>query len=197
MHKYISVALYKTPFSAFKVIFYLNSVSFSVLLLFSLPVPSDCLPPHGLQHTRPPCSSPSPEVCPSSCLLHQWYCPAISSSDVLFSFCPGSFPASGNFTMTCIFSSDDQNTGASASMSVLPMNIQSWYHLRLTGLISLLSKGLSGVFSSTTVQRHQFLGSLPSLWSSTHVHMWPWEDHRLVYMDLCWQSNVSPFQNTV
>ena len=162
------VALYKTLFSAFKVIFYLNSVSFSVLLLFSLPVPSDCLPPHGLQHTRPPCSSPSPEVCPSSCLLHQCYCPAISSSDVLFSFCPGSFPASGNFTMTCIFSSDDQNTGASASTSVLPMNIQSWYHLRLTGLISLLSKGLSGVFSSTTILRHQFFGAQLSLRFNPH-----------------------------
>ena len=158
---------------------------------------SDSLQPHKMQDTRLPYPSLSPRVCSSSCPSSRWCHPIISSSVITLSSCPQSFPASGNFTMTCIFSSDDQNTGASASMSVLPMNIQSWYHLRLTGLISLLSKGLSGVFSSTTVQRHQFLGSLPSLWSSAHVHMWPWEDHRLVYMDLCWQSNVSPFQNTV
>ena len=109
--------------------------------------------PHALQHVRPPCPSPSPGVCPSSCSLHQWCCPAISFSDALFS-CPPSFPASGTFPMNCLFTSDDQNTGASASASVLPGNIQSWSHLRLTGLISLLSEGLSGVFSSTTVQRH-------------------------------------------
>ena len=102
---------------------------------------------------RPPCPSSSPGVCPSSCSLHQWCCPAISFSDALFS-CPPSFPASGTFPMNCLFTSDDQNTGASASASVLPGNIQSWSHLRLTGLISLLSEGLSGVFSSTTVQRH-------------------------------------------
>ena len=98
-------------------------------------------------------SSPSPGGCPSSCSLHQWCCPAISFSDALFS-CPRSFPASGTFPMSCLFASDDQNTGASASASVLPGNIQSWSHLRLTGLISLLSEGVSGVFSSTTVQRH-------------------------------------------
>ena len=88
-----------------------------------------------------------------------------------FSFYPQSFPASGTFPLNCLFTSDDQNTGASAS--VLPVNIQGWSPLRLTGLISLLSKGLSGVFSSTTVRRHQFFGSLPSLQSSSHNCTWP------------------------
>ena len=80
-----------------------------------------------------------------------------------------------------LFPSGDQNIGASASVSILPMTIQNWFPLGLTGLISLLYKGLSGVFSSTTVQRHPFFGSLPSLWSSSHIHMWPWEDRSLVY----------------
>ena len=144
-----------------------------LLLLFSCPVVSNSLRPHGLQHTRPPSPSPSPRVCPSSCPLHQWCHPAISSSDTLLSFCPQSFPASGTFTMSQLFASDDQNTGASASVSVLPMSIQGWFPLRLTGLISLLTKGLSGVFSSTTVWRHQFFGILPSLQSSSQDHMWP------------------------
>ena len=95
--------------------------------------------PHALQHVRPPCPSPSPGVCPSSCSLHQWCCPAISFSDALFS-CPPSFPASGTFPMNCLFTSDDQNTGASASASVLPGNIQGWSPLRLTGLVSLYSQ---------------------------------------------------------
>ena len=121
-----------------------------MFLLFSCPVMSNSLQPHGLQHTRPPCPSPSPEVCLSSCPLHRWCHPALSSSDALFSFCPQSFPESGTFPM---FTSDDQNTGASAS--VLPTNIQGWFPLRLTDLISLLSRGLSGVFS-TTVWRQEF-----------------------------------------
>ena len=141
--------------------------------MFSHPVLSDSLQPHGLQHTRPPWPSPSPRVCPSSCSLHQWCRPAISSSDTLFSFCPRYFPASGTFPMNHLFALDDQNTGASASVSVLPVNIQGWSPLRLTGLISLLSKGLPGVFSSTTVWRRQFFGLLSSLWSSSHNHMWP------------------------
>ena len=91
----------------------------------------------------------------------------------LFSFCPQSFPAPGIFPISRQFASDDQNTGASASASVLPVNIQHWSPLRLTGLISLLSKGLAGVFSSTTVWRHQFFGILLSLWSSSHNHTWP------------------------
>ena len=136
-------------------------------LLFSHPVMSDSLWPHGLQHTRPLCPSPSPQICPISCPLHRWCHPAISSSDTLFSFCPQSFPASGTFPMSWLFTSDDQNTGVSASESELSTSIQSWFPLRLTFSISL-SKGLSGVFSSTTIQRHQFFGAPPSLWSSSH-----------------------------
>ena len=128
---------------------------------------------HGLQHDRPPCPLPSPEVCPSSSPLHWWFHPAILSSDVLLSFWPQSFPTSGTFPMFSQFTSYGQSTGASASASVLPMNIQGWFPLRLTGLISLLSKGISRVLSSTTVQRHQFFGILPSLQFSSHNPMWP------------------------
>ena len=128
---------------------------------------SDSLWPRELQHARSHCPSPSPGVCPSSCPLHQWRQLAISSSDALFSFCPQSFPAPGTFPMSWLFTSDDQNTGASVSASVLPTIIQGWFPLRLTGVISLRSKGFSGVFSSTTVWRHQFFGALPSLWSSS------------------------------
>ena len=141
-----------------------------LLLLFSGPVMPSSLWLHGLQHTRPPCLLASPGVCPSSCSLHWWCHPAISSSDAFFSSCPRSFPASGTFPMSCLFASDDQNTGASASASVLPVNIQDWSPLRLTGLISLLSKGILGVFSNTTVWRHQFFGSLSSLWSSSQLY---------------------------
>ena len=87
--------------------------------------------------------------------------------------CPQSFPTSGTFPMSQLFASGDQNTGASVSASVLPVNIQGWFPLRLTSLISLLSRGLSGVFSSTTVQSHQFFGALHSLWSSSQNHLWP------------------------
>ena len=110
-------------------------------------------------HMVPPCPSPSPKVYPSSFSLHWWCHPAISSSDILFSFCPWSFPASGTFPMSHLCSSDDQNTGASASASVLPVNIQGWSPLRLTGLIALLSKGLSGV-----LQHHSSKASI--LWYS-------------------------------
>ena len=125
---------------------------------------------HGLQHTRPLCPPPSPEVCPSSCPLHLWCCPAISSSDSLFSFCLQSFPASGTFPRCQLLTPEDRNTGASAL--VLPVNIQGWSHLRLTDLISTQSKGLSGVFPSTTVWRHQFFGILLSLGSSSHNCTW-------------------------
>ena len=119
--------------------------------------------PHGLQRTKPPCPSPSPKVCSSSCPLCQWCYQAISSSDILVSFCPHSFSASGTFAISRLLASDDQNTGASASTSVLPMSIQGWFPLQLTGLISLQSKELSAVFSSPTVQRHQLFGIMPSL----------------------------------
>ena len=143
-----------------------------ILLLFNRLVVSDSLWPHRLHHRLRPCPLPSPEICPSSCPLHQWCHPAISSSNALFSFCPQSFPASGNFPMSQPFASDDQNTGVSASASVLPMSIQGWCPIKLTGLISLLSKGLSEVFSSTIVWRHQFFSTPPSLWSSSHNCTW-------------------------
>ena len=124
-----------------------------------------------LQHIRPPCPSPSPEVCPSSRPLNQRHHPAISSSDAPF-FCSQSFPASGTFPMSWLFASGDQNTGASAS--VLPMNIQDWFPLGWTGWISLHSKGLSRVFANTTVQKHQFF-SASLLHSSTLTSI---HDHR-------------------
>ena len=168
------------------------------MLLFSCSAVSDSLRPHGLQHTRPPCPSPSPEVCPSSCPLHQWCHPAVSSSDSLFSFCPQSFPASETFPMSWLFTSDDRIPGVLALVSVLPMRIQGWFpNLRLTGLISLLSKELSGVFSSTTVSRYQFFGILPSLRSNSHNHAWPLGRPEPWLYRLCWQSNVSVFQHTV
>ena len=136
-----------------------------MLLLFIRPAMSESLQPHELQPARSPCPSASPRVCPSSCLLHWWCHPGISCSDALFSSCPWSFSASGTFPNSRLFSSDDQNAGAA---SVLSVNVQVWFPLRLTGLI-LLSKGLSGVFSSTTGQRHQFFGILPSLQSSCPV----------------------------
>ena len=140
-----------------------------LLLLFNHLVVSDSLRHHGLQHARLPYPSPSPEVCSSSCPLRWWCHPTISSSITLFSFCPQSFPASGTFPMSRSFASGDQNTGASVLASVVPMSIQGWFPLRLTALISLLSKALSGVFSSTTVQKHQFFSALSSLWSSSHI----------------------------
>ena len=166
-------------------------------MLLSHPVMSDTLWPHGLQYTRPPCTSPSPEVWPISSQLYQWWHPTISSSDALFSFCPQCFPASETFTVSRMFTSDDQNTGASASASVLPMSIQGWSPLRLTGLFSFLSKGISGVFPSSKVRRHHFFAFCllygPAL-TTLHAH---WEDHSLGSMDFCWKSNVSAFQHTV
>ena len=117
----------------------------------------------GLQHTSLLCSSLSPGVFSDSCPLSQWYHPTILSSVSLFYSCPQSFPVSGSFPMSWQFTSDGQSTGASALASVRPMNIQAWFPIGLTDLISLLSKGLSRVFSSTTVWKHQFFGALPSL----------------------------------
>ena len=116
---------------------------------------SNSLLPHGLQHTRPPCSSLSPGVCSNSCPLSQWCYPTISFSVIPFSFCPQSFPASRSFPISQLFASGGQNIGASASASVLPLNIQDWFPVGLTGLISLKFKGLSRVFYSTTVRKHQ------------------------------------------
>ena len=104
----------------------------------------------------------------NSCPLSQWCHPTMSSSVVPFS-CPQSFPASGSFPMSQLFTSGGQSIGASASASVLPMNIQGWFPLGLTGLISLLSKGLSRIFSSTTVRKHQFFSTQPSLWHTVSI----------------------------
>ena len=145
---------------------------FSTHFKFSHSVVSNSLWPHGLWHTMPPCPSPTPGVNSNSCPLSQWCHPTISSSVIPFSSCLQSFPASGSFPMSQFFASGGQSIGASASASVLPMNIQDWFPLGLTGLISLLFKGLSRVFSSTTVQKHQFFGAQTSLWSSSHSHTW-------------------------
>ena len=136
-----------------------------LLLSFSCSVVSDSLQPHRLQHAKHPCPSPTPGACSNSCPSSQWFHPTISSSVTPFSSCLRSFPAPRSFPMSWLFLSGGQSTGASASASVLPMNIQGWFPLELTGLTSLLSKELSRVFSSTTMQKHQFFGTKPSLWS--------------------------------
>ena len=129
---------------------------------------SDSLWPHELQHTRLPYSSLSLRVCLNPWPLSQWSHPTISSFVTPFSSCPQSFLASGSLPMSWLFTSDGQSIGASASASVLPMSIQGWFSLGLTGLISLLSKALSRVFFGTIVQMHQFFGAQPSLWSNSH-----------------------------
>jgi len=139
---------------------------------FSPSVISDSLQPRGLQHTRLPCPSPSPGACSNSCPSSQWCHPTISSSVVLFSSGLQSFPVSGSFPMSQLFTSGDQSTGASASASVFPVNIQDWFPLGLTGWISLQSKGLSRVFSNTTAQKHEFYSTQLSLWSNSHIHTW-------------------------
>ena len=143
-----------------------------LLLLLSCWVMSNSLQPHGLQHARLPYSSPSSGACSNSSPLSRWCHPTILSSVFPFSSCLQSFPASGSFPVSWLFTSGGQSTGASASASVLPMPIQGWFPLGLTDLISLLSKGLSRVFSSTTVWKHQFLRAQPSLWSNSHIHTW-------------------------
>ena len=124
---------------------------------------SDSLWPHELHYTRPPCPSPTAMSLPNSSPLSQWCHPSISSSVVPFSSCPQSFPASGCFQMSQFFTSGGQSIGISASTSVLPMNIQDWFHLGWTGWISLQFKELSRVFSNITFQKHQFFGSQLSL----------------------------------
>ena len=129
----------------------------------SCSVVSDSLWPHELQHARLPCPSTTPGVYSNSCPLNWWCHPTISSSVVPFSSCLQSFPASGPFQMSQFFASGDQSIGVSVSVSVFPMNIQDWFPLGWTGWISLQSKGLSRVFSNTTVQKHQFFGTQFSL----------------------------------
>ena len=147
--------------------------------LFSRSVTSDSFWLYGLQHARLPCPSPTPGACSNLFPLSRWCHPTISSSVIPFSSLQ-SFPASGSFPMSQFFASGGQSIGASSSASVLPMNIHSWFPLGLTGLISLWSKGLSRVFSSTTVQKHPL--------TSTYDY---WKNHSFDYADFCWQSDVS------
>ena len=174
---YVSMFLFSTAISPFLVHIYNHSLltpdfSFFSSVQFSRSVVFDSLRPHGLQDARPPCPSPSPGVYSNSCPLSWWCHPPISSSVVLFSSCLQCFPASGSFQMSQFLALGGQSIGVSASTSVLPMNIQDWSPLEWTGWISLQSKGLSRVFSNTTVQKHQFFGTQLSLWSNSHIHTW-------------------------
>ena len=146
---------------------------------FSCSVVPDSLRPHGLQHARPPCPSPTPGVHPNSCPSSWWCPPTISSSVVPFYSCPQSLPASGSFQLSQLFTSGGQSIAVSAATSVLPMNTQDWSPLGWIGWISLQSKGLSRVFSNTTVKiklkkkkKPQFFGAQLSLQSNSHIHIW-------------------------
>ena len=142
---------------------------------FSRSVVADSLWPHESQHARPPCPSLTPRV-HSNSFPSSWWChPAISSSVIPFFTCPQTLPASGSFPMSQLFTWGGQSTGVSALALVLPMNTQDWSPLGWTGWISLQSKGLSRVFSNTTVQKHQFFSSQLSSQSNTHIHTWPLE----------------------
>ena len=139
----------------------------------------------------------TPGTCPllsswiysNSCPLIWWYDPTTSSSVTPFSSCPQSFPASGSFPKSPLFTSSSLSTGISAS--VLPVNIRGWFPLGLTGLISFLSKGLSRIFSNTTVQRHQFFSTQPSLWSTSYIVHNYWKNHSFAYTDFCWHIVMS------
>ena len=139
---------------------------------FSHSVMSNSLWPHGVQHTRLPCPSPTPGAYSNSFLLHQWCHPTISSSISPFSSHLQSFPASGSFQISQFFASGGQRIGVSASASVLPKNTQDWSPLGWTGWISLHSKGLSRIFFNTTVQNHQFFGAQLSSQSNSHIRTW-------------------------
>ena len=146
--------------------YHFNSVQFSHSVM------SDYLQPHESEHARPPCPSPTLRVYSNSCPLSWWCHPTISSFVVPFSSCLQSFPASGSFPVSQLFASGGQRIEVSAWASVLPMNIQDWFPLGWTGWISLLSKGLSRVFSNTTVQKHQFFNAHLSLESNSHIRTW-------------------------
>ena len=140
-----------------------NKIPVLCSVQFSCSAMSDSLRPHVRQHTRFPCPPPNPGACSNSCPLNQWCHPTISSSIIPFSSCLQYFPASGSFPVSQFFRSGDQSIGASASESVLSMNIQDWFPLRLTNWISLQSEGLSKVFSNTAVQKHQSFSAQLSL----------------------------------
>ena len=145
---------------------------FPLSVQFSRSVVSDSLRPHESQHTRAPCPSPAPGVYSDSCPSSRWCHPAISSSVIPFSSCPQSLPSSESFPMSQLFVWGGQSIGVSASASFLPKNTQDWSPLEWTGWISLQSRGLSRVFSNTTVQKHQFFGAQLSLQSNSHIHIW-------------------------
>ena len=145
------------------------SVQFSHLVM------SDSLRPHESQHARPPCPSPTPGVYSNPCPWSQWCHPTISSSVVPFSSCPQSLPASESFPMSQLFAWGGQSTGVSALASFLPKKSQGSTPSEWTGWISLQSKGLSRVFSNTTVQKHQFFSAQLSSQSDSHIHTWPQE----------------------
>ena len=172
MHLLFLEMSYSFPFQNF--VLFLNTTTFLfswiliLFLLFSCSVMSNSLRPHGFQHARVPCPLPSSGVCSYSYLLSQWCHPTISASVAPFSSCLQSFPAWGSFPMNWLLASGGQNSAASAS--VLPVNTQGWFPLVLTGLISLLFRGLSRVFSSTAVWKNQFFGAQSSLWSNSHIH---------------------------
>ena len=161
--------------------------------VISLSFMSNSLQPHGLQHTTLPCPSPTPRAYSDWCPSHRWCHPTISSSVVPFSSCLQSFPASGSFQMSQLFTSGGQSIGVSASASVLPMNIQDWFPLGLTGWISLQSKGLLRVFSNTTVQEHQFFGSQLFIVQLSHPYITPRKTISFTRWTFFWQSNVSAF----
>ena len=149
---------------------YLDMVFPSSSVQFSRSVVSDSLRPHESQHARPPWPSPTPRVHSNSCPLSQWCHPAIASSVAPFSSCPQSLPASESFPMNQLFTWGGQSAGVSALASFLPKNTQDWSPSEWTGWISLQSKGLSRVFSNTTVQKHQFYGTQLSSQSNSHTH---------------------------
>ena len=157
-------------------IFNMLYIAYGSVQFSSVPsVVSNSLWPHELQHTRPPCPSATPGVHSDSRLSSQWCHPAISSSVVSFSSCPQSLPASESFPISQLFAWGGQSTGVSALASFLPKNTQEWSPLGWTGWISLQSKGLSTVFSNTTVQKHQLFGAQLSSQSNSHVRTWPLE----------------------
>ena len=158
------------PFIMLRCVLYLLILSCSVQ--FSHSVVSDSLWSHESQHTRPPCPLATPGVHSDSYPSTQWCHPAISSSVIHFSLCPQSLPASESFPMSQFFTWGGQNTGVSTLASFLPKNTQDWSRLEWTGWISLQSKGLSRVFSNTTVQKHQFFGHQLSSQSNSHISTW-------------------------
>ena len=173
-------------FSLTPLTFFSPPLSLIVIDIFSFSIPSrfscgsvqsnhsvvsDSLWPHGLQHARLPFPSPTPRACSNSCPSSRWCHPTVSSSVIPFSSCLQFFPASGSFPASQFFASSGQSVGVSASTSVLPMNTQDWAPLGWTGWISLQSKGLSRVFSNTTVQKHQCFSTKLSLWSNSHPYM--------------------------